>query len=143
MSERDKKKIMAIDYGTVRIGIALSDEMHILASPLCTLINKKDALDEITLIIQKNNVEKIIVGLPITLSGNDSPMTVRVREFADRVREHISLPVELYDERYTSLLAQDSMIASGKKRKTRQKKGELDKRAAAILLQEYLDNNNA
>ncbi len=132
---------MAVDYGTVRIGIALSDERHILATPLRTLINKKDSLDEILKIAQQNNVERVIVGLPLKEDGSDSHMTKQVRGFAERLHQKLSLPVELYDERYTSLLAQDSMIESGKKRKDRQKKGELDKRAAAILLQEYLDNN--
>jgi len=138
-----EKRILALDYGTVRIGVALSDERHVFATPLCVCINKKDVLDEIERIIEKNNVEKIIVGLPISVDGSDSPMTVRVRAFADHLHERTSLPVELYDERYTSLLAHDSLIASGKTRKARQKKGELDKRAAAILLQEYLDGNKA
>ncbi|HZV13513.1 MAG TPA: Holliday junction resolvase RuvX, partial [Candidatus Kapabacteria bacterium] len=78
------KKIMAIDYGTVRIGIALSDERHILATPLRTLINKKDVLDEIRKIAQQNDVEKIIVGLPLKEDGSDSHMTKQVRRFAEQ-----------------------------------------------------------
>jgi putative Holliday junction resolvase len=134
------KRIMAIDYGTVRIGIAFSDERQILATPFRTLINKNGMLNEIRRIIEHSNVEKIIVGLPLKEDGSDSQMTKQVRAFAEKLSDSILLPVELYDERYTSLLAQDSMIESGRKKKDRRKKGELDKRAASILLQEYLDS---
>src|SRR5579863_10547292 len=92
------KKIMAIDYGTVRIGIALSDERHVIATPLRTLINKKDVMDEILKITIRNNVEKIIVGLPLKEDGSDSRMTKQVRDFAERLQDKIPLTVELYDE---------------------------------------------
>src|SRR5690348_737848 len=121
------KRIMAIDYGTVRIGIALSDERHVLATPLRTIVNKSGLLDDILKIAAQNDVEKIIVGLPLKEDGGDSKMTIQVRAFAEKLSDKSKLPVELYDERYTSLLAQDSMIGSGKKKKDRRKKGELDK----------------
>lgn len=132
---------MAVDYGTVRVGIALSDERHVLATPFRTIINKSGLFDEILKIATQNNVEKIIVGLPLKEDGSDSHMTKQVRTFAEKLSDKVKLSVELYDERYSSLLAQDSMIESGKKKKDRGKKGELDKRAAAILLQEYLDGS--
>ncbi len=132
-------RVMAIDYGTVRLGVALSDPTRVLATPHAVVQNDQRVFERLAAIVAQHGVREIVVGLPITVAGGDSAMTARVRAFAKRLGEKIPLPVTLYDERYTSLLAEDALRDSGKRRSARQKKGEVDKAAAAVLLQEYLD----
>ena len=133
-------RILAIDFGTVRMGIAISDPTRILASPLAVVQNGPNTLDELAALIAKNDVAEIMIGLPLNVDGTDSNMTKRVRAFAKHVEEKFKLPVVLYDERYSSMIAQEQMIEAGRSRKQRHVKGEVDKRAAAAMLQEYLNN---
>lgn len=133
-------RILAIDFGTVRMGIAISDPTRILASPLAVVQNGPNTLDEIAALIAKNDVAEIMIGLPLNVDGTDSNMTKRVRAFAKHVEEKFKLPVVLYDERYSSMIAQEQMIEAGRSRKQRRAKGEVDKQAAAAMLQEYLNN---
>lgn len=132
-------RILAIDFGTVRMGVAISDPSRILASPLAVVQNGPDTITEIAALIKQHDVTEIMIGLPLNVDGSDSTMTQRVRAFATHVEQSLHLPVVLYDERYSSMIAQEMMIEAGHSRKQRQTKGELDKRAAAAMLQEYLN----
>jgi putative Holliday junction resolvase len=133
-------RILALDFGTVRIGVAISDPSRTIASPIAVVPAGRGAIAAIASIAAANDVGEILVGLPLNVDNSDSAMTKKVRAFADHVHQSLKLPVTLYDERYSSMIAHDLMIASGHSRKKRQTKGELDKRAAAAMLQEYLNS---
>jgi putative pre-16S rRNA nuclease len=131
-------RILGIDYGSVRIGLALSDPLKIISRPFKVIINKGSATySEIKEIVTSNNVEKIILGLPLYKDGNDSEKTLEVRRFAEELKLELSIPVVLWDERYTSAKANSWLKEMGidyKKSKT-----VIDKIAAAIILKDYLD----
>jgi len=133
------KRILALDYGDKKIGVAISDPMQIIAKPL-TIINNlsyKHILAEIENLILKNNVEKLVIGLPLTLKNKESIQTEKVLKFIKQVKVDIDLPIISYDERLTSQIATQSLINQGIK--TGHNKKEIDKTAAAIFLQNYLD----
>ena len=133
-------RILAIDYGDVRIGLAMSDLMHIIAKPFKTIKNhnSNDIFIEIEKIIEENNIGKIIVGLPLTLKGEYSKQTEKVLSFVDKLKIHVKIEVDTYDERLSSFQAKKSLIHQGVK--TGHNKEQIDQTAAAIFLQGYLDN---
>ena len=134
------KRILGIDYGAARIGLALSDPTQILASPLTTLQTARTLGDTIEVIlseIKTHDVEAIVVGLPLLLSGKESATTKTVRDFADQLQEKSKLPVFLQDERLTSKEVERLLIAGCMKRKKRTQ--HLDKLSATLILQTYLD----
>ncbi len=131
-------RIMAIDYGTKRVGIAVTDPLQIIAQPLET-VPQSEIFDFLAGYISKEEVEKILVGLPLHADGSMSPMAELAQKFASDVAAKFPhIPVELVDERYTSRMAHRAMVEGGFKKKDRQKKENIDKLSAAILLQEYL-----
>lgn len=131
-------RIVGLDFGTVRIGVAISDERHILARPLGMLQNKSDfSLQLQKLLKQEGSIEKIVIGLPLKLSGQDSHMTQAAREFAKMLEEMTQLPVELWDERLTSALVERSLTDAGMRRKQRAQHS--DTLSAVVILQSYLD----
>ncbi len=125
-------KILGIDYGTKRIGLAISDESLILAREL-QISSPNEFWDEINNIVQNEEVEKIIIGLPLNMSGEDSQKTVEARGFAEKVATITGVDVELVDERLSSAMAQN---ISGQK-------NNLDSLAAQIILQNYLDRQKS
>ena len=133
-------RVLAIDYGDVRIGLAMSDLMHIIAKPFKTIKNhnSNDIFIEIEKIIEENNIGKIIVGLPLTLKGEYSKQTEKVLSFVDKLKIHVKIEVDTYDERLSSFQAKKSLIHQGVK--TGHNKEQIDQTAAAIFLQGYLDN---
>ncbi len=133
-------RVLAIDYGDVRIGLAMSDLMHIIAKPFKTIKNQhsNDIFIEIEKIIEENNIGKIIVGLPLTLKGEYSKQTEKVLSFVDKLKIHVKIEVDTYDERLSSFQAKKSLIHQGVK--TGHNKEQIDQTAAAIFLQGYLDN---
>ena len=134
-------RILSVDYGDSRIGLAISDVMKIIAKPYKTIKNlsEKEVLNSIKQIVEEKNVEKIIVGLPITLKNTYSEQTKKVQKFVSFLDEEIKVPVLTYDERLTSIEAKRSLSKQGIKLKN--KKGFVDMTAAAIFLQGYLDQN--
>ncbi len=131
-------RIIGLDYGTVRIGVATSDERQIVATPLATIQNKSDFLKQLEEILKPLGViDQIVVGLPLKLSGQDSPMTEEVRRFAKALEEKLNLPIELWDERLTSALVEKSLLETGVRRKERAQLS--DTLAATVMLQSYLD----
>ncbi len=136
---------MSIDYGDKRVGIALSDPMHTISYPLCTIrqINQEDLIDKILEIANEKNVNKIIIGLPISMSGKYSEQTKKVLSFKDLFikelsNQDIDITIDTLDERLSSVSAMDIMIKQGIK--TGHNKGKIDQLSAAIILQEYLDS---
>ena len=132
-------RCMGLDLGDRWIGVALSDPGGILASPFTVIERKSDgqALAAIADIIDKEQVGIIIVGLPLSLDGTLSGQAEKVKEFTDKLSEHVKTPVEFRDERLTTVMAQRLKRASGGKKgrgKTR-----YDSQAAAIILQNYLE----
>jgi putative Holliday junction resolvase len=137
-------KILAIDYGTKRLGIAVSDALGMLAHPRGTIENTPKLFDDILAVISKEEVQKVIVGIPKTLNNSDSAMTKEVIAFRDKLAarlEALGIPVESRDERLTSIMAETNIRSRELPKNRRHEKGLRDEEAARILLQEYLDSN--
>ena len=133
---------MGLDVGDVRIGIALSDQTGLIAQGHATL--ERSGWDRdlgcLAEMAEKHEVDRFVVGNPLNLDGSAGRQAERSRDFADRLREVTGLPVVLWDERFTSLSAEKTLIEAGVRRKKR--RGAIDRVAAAIMLQSYLDSRN-
>ncbi len=132
-------RILALDHGTVRIGVALSDELKIFATPL-EFIPAEPAADVLTRLqnlVREKEVETIIVGMPRNMDGSFGPAAEKVRAFIATLKTVITVPIRTWDERLTSTQANRMLIAGGVRREKRKEK--VDGMAAAILLQSYLD----
>ena len=134
-------RILPIDYGSKRIGLAISDVLKIIAKPLKTIhnISDQDVIKEILDISKTLSIDKIIVGLPLTMKGKYSEQTNKVLSFINLLKENINIAVESYDERLSSIEAKRSLVMQGVK--TGHNKSEVDKTAAAIFLQGYLNSH--
>jgi putative Holliday junction resolvase len=137
---------MGIDYGSVRIGISLSDELNLMAFGKEMISNNKAALSRIFDIIKKENVSRVVLGYPLNLKGEKTAQTLEVEGFEVKLCNYLDsklgenkIEIIRWDERFTSKMAQSSMIESGMKKKKRQDKSNLDIISAALLLQSYLD----
>lgn len=135
-------KILAIDYGLKRCGIAITDDVKMLATPLTTVL-EKELLEFVNKQVLENKVDEIVVGLPSNLKGESTDATVHVNKFFDILKtKYPNLVLALHDERFTSLLAQKSIHTMQTAKKKRETKGLLDKVSATILLQSYLENKS-
>ncbi|MCU0440283.1 MAG: Holliday junction resolvase RuvX [Raineya sp.] len=134
-------RIIAIDYGSKRVGLAVTDNLKIIATALET-VHSKDILDFLEKYMQKEEVEAFVVGMPKNLDGEDTNNTPLVENFVKALKKKFTnVPVHLLDERFTSKIALDSMIMSGSKKKDRNNKsGNIDKVSAVIILQDYLNS---
>jgi len=134
----DGKRVLAIDYGTKRIGIALSDELGWTAQPLETLNRRTLDWDiaHIASLVGTYEVRQVLLGFPLQLDGREGPAIQAMREFQVRLEQGVPVPVILWDERLTTKSAEDLLIAADVSRKKR--KGVVDRIAASILLQSYL-----
>ena len=134
-------RVLGIDYGDSRIGLAMSDPLKIIASPFKTIRNEgnEKCLQIFQSLIKEKDVEAIVVGLPMGLKGQETVQTKKVREFSDLLYT-LKLPIHLEDERLSSISAEKSMIQQNIK--TGHNKGLIDQRAAAIILQQFLDKQN-
>jgi putative holliday junction resolvase len=129
--------ILGIDFGRARIGLAISDELRLLAHPLETLPGNKDTAKRIVEIIRERKIDKIVVGVPRHMSGKIGEAAKEALEFANKLRAQVSCPVETWDERLTTIAAERALREAGKKsRKTR---NIIDQVAAQMILQGYLD----
>ena len=127
-------RVLALDYGSARCGVAVSDPTGTLATPLEPVLRPgtKKGFAAVKARIVALEVERVLVGLPVSLRGGDSAQTVEVREFAERLSRAVQVPVELYDERFTTSLAHQAGGSAS-----------LDSRAAAVLLGEWLSARGA
>ncbi len=132
-------RILAIDYGDKKVGLALSDPMKIIAKPYKTIINnsKESLLSDIIQIIQLKDVNEIVVGLPKTLKNTYSEQTYKVKDFIDYLTSSLDINIVIVDERLSSIEAKRSLINQGIK--TGHNKKDVDMTAAALFLQNYLD----
>jgi putative Holliday junction resolvase len=135
-------RILALDYGTKRIGVALSDELGWTAQPLETHERRtlKADLQHIDRLVREHDVAEVVIGLPLRLNGEIGPAAQSVREFVTQLEEVLTVPVITWDERMTTKSAEDLLIAADVSRKKR--KGAVDRIAAAILLQSYLESRS-
>ncbi|UKN02940.1 Holliday junction resolvase RuvX [Paracrocinitomix mangrovi] len=131
-------KIIALDYGKKRTGIAATDELQIIASGLTT-VDTKQLFDFLKDYLSKNQVESIVLGEPKKLDGTDTHSSEDVRKLKDKLGTTFGLPVHMVDERFTSKMAFQTMIDSGLKKKQRQNKALVDEISATIILQSYLE----
>ena len=136
----DLSRIIAIDFGSHRIGLAVSDPMKIIGQGLKTIVNNEKSIDEIVSLISEYSVSEIIVGNPLLLSGKESATSEDVAHFVKKLSEKTNIKIVLVDERFTSVLAHKAMIDMGMNKKKRQNKAKVDEIASAILLQGYLDS---
>jgi putative Holliday junction resolvase len=134
-------RIMAIDYGTKRVGIAVTDAMKMIASPLET-VHSNEVVAFIDNYHQHNEIETVVVGLPKHMDGKLNDVEVHIKDFIKKLKAKIpTLKIERIDERFTSKMAMQSMIAAGATKKQRAEKSNIDKVSAAIILQSYLLSN--
>ncbi|MBI5383386.1 MAG: Holliday junction resolvase RuvX [Verrucomicrobia bacterium] len=133
-------RILALDHGTVRVGVAVSDELKIIASPLEYIPAEPfDAfLARLQQILREKEAELILVGMPRNMDGSYGPAAEKVREFVARLKETVTPPIRTWDERLTSAQANRMMIQGNVRREKRKEK--VDAMAAAILLQSFLDS---
>ena len=135
-------RILCIDYGKKRTGIAVTDPLKIIATALTT-VETKDIFPFLKKYFQQEDVELVLIGEPKNLDDSDTHATPLVYQFIQKFKKDFPLlKIETVDERYTSKLAVQAMIEMGMKKKNRQVKGNIDQIAAAIMLQEYLKNLN-
>lgn len=134
------KRIMGIDHGAARIGVALSDELQMLAHPAETIALAKtaDPVARIGALVREKNVERIVVGLPRHMNGSLGASAEEARSFAEKLRAAVGCEVETWDERLSTVAAHRALREAGKS--SRQTRGYIDQVAAQMLLQSYLDS---
>ncbi len=131
-------RVLALDPGSVRIGVAVSDPLGIIAQPHSSLeAGDPEIMSGIASLVVSLDVDRIVVGWPLSLDGTENASAVLAREFADRVGEATGMEVELVDERFSTVVAERAMIEAGARRSER--KEARDRVAAAVFLQAYLD----
>ncbi|ACF44954.1 Holliday junction resolvase RuvX [Pelodictyon phaeoclathratiforme] len=135
-----KKRVVAIDYGTKRIGMAQSDPLWLFAQPVGTF-DRAGLSKALGTMIQSDDIALVIVGYPLSENGEKNAMTGVIDRFLETLHEEFpQLRIETLDEHHSSKDARSILVASGKSRKVRQQKGRVDSAAACILLREYLEN---
>ncbi len=136
----NEQRILAIDFGEKRIGFAITDPLNMFGYPLVTVSNDNKFWNELSRVISEYKVVKIILGYPLKESGSESTSSKAVLKFKEELEKRITLPIELVDERYSSSIARDRIIQSVSSKKKRRDKSLLDKNAAAVMLEDYLNS---
>jgi putative Holliday junction resolvase len=132
-------RILALDVGARRIGVAVSDETGTLAWPLMTFTraSKREDFERIARLVIEQGAERVIAGYPRSLSGDEGPQAQHVRRYIKSLSATLPVPVELWDERYTTVEATERLRDANRRRP--RDRGQLDAAAAAVILQDYLD----
>ncbi len=134
-------RILAIDYGRKRSGIAVTDSLQIIANGLTT-VSSHTLMEFIKNYIKTESVERIVIGLPKKLDNTPSENMRNITPFVNRLKKELpDMPVEMYDERFTSAIAHQAMIMGGAKKSTRRDKSIIDEISATIILNDYLESN--
>jgi putative Holliday junction resolvase len=132
-------RILAIDYGTKRVGLAITDAHQIIATGLDT-VHSKDVINYLKNYLAKENVERFVVGLPKQMDASDSLIKKHIDQFINQLKKNFpDVPVERCDERFTSMMASRALLMSGVKKKERQNKELIDMTSAVIILQSYME----
>jgi len=130
-------RYLAIDYGTKRTGLAICDRAETIASPLTVIQGQKELLKKIAVVVETENVEAVVLGLPLNMTGSESSQTKLVFKFAEQLKDYLHIPVHFQDERLSSFSAEEKLTSAkftrGKKRKR------LDAVAAAEILEAFLE----
>ena len=138
LSNKHLARILSIDYGKKRTGIAVTDPLQIIAGGLAT-VSTSELFDWLKAYLAKETVERIIIGEPRQPNGQPSENMARVEQFVNRWRKAMpQIPIEYYDERFTSVLAHQAMLEGGLRKKARQDKALVDEISATIILQDYM-----
>ena len=133
-------RILAIDFGRKRTGLAVTDVLRITANPLLT-IETKELIPWLTDYFKREPVDEVVIGHPTQMNGQESESMNYIRPFIGTFRkQYPTIPVTMYDERFTSVLAHQAMLAGGMKKKARQDKAVVDKIAACIILEGYMES---
>ena len=132
-------RVVGVDYGDKRCGVAISDPLQIIASAHCVIVNTSmDRLvKEIVELCRDREAERVVVGWPLNMDGTEGPATEKVRIFGSKLKAASDLPIAFWDERLSTRTAEAALIEAGTRR--RKRKGIVDKVAAQIILQHYLD----
>ena len=136
-----KGRILAIDYGERRMGLALTDPMQIIASGLKTILvkNDNDAIHQLTPIVQESEVVHIILGMPLDPSGAAGAKAQKVKAFSEKLKQRLNIQVTDWDERLSSVSAKKMLLETELKKKRRNKE-KIDELAAVVILRHYLDS---
>jgi len=134
-------RYLAIDYGTKRTGLAICDAAETIASPLAVLHGQKGLLNKIADIVETENAEAVVLGLPLNMTGSESSQTKLVRKFAEQLKKHLSVPVHLQDERLSSFGAIEKLAPADFTRGKIKKR--IDAVAAAEILEAFLERKTA
>jgi putative Holliday junction resolvase len=140
--EETKKRILGIDYGSRRIGIAVCDPLRIIAKGVKVVSNTPNAIEEIKHIAMEYDVASIVIGMPLNLKGEKGMKAEEVERFIEQLSASLGIEIIRSDERFTSQDAQQTLLQMGVKKKQRQVKGTIDEMAAALILQQFLDHQN-
>jgi len=132
-------RILGVDYGEKRVGLAITDELKLLSHSL-KVVETTNSISEIKKVLDEyGNIEKIVVGIPINLKGEVSFKAKQVLNWIEKLKKEVNIPVVTWDERFTTVSAEDFLLEANVKRKNRKKI--IDKMSAQIILQNYLDAN--
>jgi len=137
-------RVLGIDFGERRIGLALSDPTATIAQPLETLQRRRGKRPPTAAILERiaqHDVDRVVLGLPLSLAGDETDWTREVRAFGDTLARRAGLPIEFVDERMTSVIAERAVRSIGLPRAERERKERIDAAAAALILQAYLDRS--
>jgi putative Holliday junction resolvase len=131
-------RVAALDVGDARIGVAVSDELGMTARGIGVVrrVGGLRDLDGVAALLAPYAPERLVIGLPLNMDGSEGPRAAKTRRFADRVAAHLQIPIDLFDERLTTVAANEAMAATGVRRKRRREL--VDQMAAAIILESYL-----
>ncbi|MCE1187600.1 MAG: Holliday junction resolvase RuvX [Ignavibacteria bacterium] len=135
----NESRVMAIDFGLQRVGIALSDPLRIIASPFTVLKNDPQLVENIQKIVIDKSVTEIILGYPLKEDGSITTVTKAVEDFRKLLEKHLKISVTLIDERYSSSIASERIKSTVTKKMKRRDKGLIDMNAAAVILEDYLN----
>ncbi|WP_155825484.1 Holliday junction resolvase RuvX [Hippea alviniae] len=138
-SQRWLMRILGIDYGTKKIGLAISDETNTIALPLSVIDSDENSIDEIKRITEINNITRIVVGLPMTLSGMKGKRAQETEDFIDKLREVLDIEIVEWDERMSTRFS-ERILNNANVKGRKNKKKVIDKIAATFILQGYLDS---
>jgi len=131
-------RMLGLDMGERRIGVALSDELGMIASPLTMILRSGPVVQDVQKLIAQYGIVQLVVGLPVGMSGREGPQAADVRAYTESIAGEFDLPLVYWDERMTTSIAEQYLIAQGTRRDKR--KQQVDAVAAAVMLQSYLDH---
>lgn len=135
-------RVLGIDYGSKRIGVAVSDPTRLIAQGVETVLNNSHSIDHMRRIVRELDVQCIVVGMPYGPKGEIGGKAREVERFIEVLRRAFDIPIKTWDESYSSVDAQRVFLQGGMKRKQRRQKARVDEMAARLMLQEYLDSSS-